>query len=255
MVDMDNQPQMQPIDLGSGLLAERPSDVVRIILRATEKQVVEKAIADPEAREEFTISSDALNFWRVAWRCAAEWATPALDEAIAREIKVGICLDRGYEPDDFDSALHATKGRARLPFGWTALDLAWRMTRGEPLRLLSPELANRRVPTAIASIAWHLQSLQGDAPILLPIDQLRALLEQRKIVISGAVQRLVEAGLLEFADKNYHTGKAREFRFKGVEGEHFEKTKQATHRIESKPSSPPGPLPDEATKKREPPRM
>jgi hypothetical protein len=49
------------------------------------------------------------------------------------------------------------------------------------------------------------------------------MLEQRKIVVSGAVQRLVEAKLLDYADKTYHTGKAREFRFVGIEGEHFEK--------------------------------
>jgi len=52
---------------------------------------------------------------------------------------------------------------------------------------------------------------QGDDPILLPIDQLRTLLEQRKIVVSGAVQRLVEGGVIAYADKSYHTGKAREF--------------------------------------------
>ena len=203
--------------------------------------MAEKAIADPEGRDEFAISSDALNYWRVAWRCAAEWATPGLDEAIAREVKGGICSARGYDPDDFDSALHATKGRARLPFGWTALDLAWQMTSRDPLRLLDPNLANRRVPTAIAGIAYHLQLLQGEESILLPIDQLRALLEQRKIVISGAVQRLVEAGLLEFTDKNYHTGKAREFRFKGVEGEHFEKIKQAMPRKEAERPNPANP--------------
>jgi hypothetical protein len=227
-VDAANSLQMQPIDLGSGKAATRPSDLVYIIVQATEKQVAEMAIADPEGRDEFTISSDALNFWRVAWRCAAEWATPALDENIAREVKEGICSVRGYDPDDFDSALHATKGRARLPFGWSALDLAWQMASRDPLSLLDPNVANRRVPTAIAAIAYHLQSLQGEESILLPIDQLRALLEQRKIVVSGAVQRLVEAGLLEFVDKSYHTGKAREFRFTGVEGKHFEKIINST---------------------------
>ena len=66
-------------------------------------------------------------------------------------------------------------------------------------------------------------------------------MEQRKIVISGAVQRLLEAGLLEFADKNYHTGKAREFRFKGVEGEHFEKIKQAKPQKDTERPNPTNP--------------
>jgi len=241
LVDADNIPHMKRIDLGSGIVATRPSDLVYVILQATEKQVAEKAIADPEGRDEFAISSDALNYWRVAWRCAVEWATTGLDEAIAREVKEGICCARGYAPDDFDSALHATKGRVRLPFGWTALDLAWQMTCRDPLRLLDPKLADRRVPTAIAGIASHLQVLQGKGSILLPIDQLRALLEQRKVVISGAVQRLVEAGLLEFADKSYHTGKARQFRFKGVEGEHFEKIKQEMPRKSTERPTPTNP--------------
>ena len=135
---------------------------------------------------------------------------------------MAICAARNYEEDDFDSAIQATRGRARLPFGWTALDLAWRLAQKHPIRLLDPQLAGKRVPTAIAGIARQLQLLQGEEPILLPIDQLRALLEQRKIVVSGAVQRLVEAKLLDYADMSYHTGKAREFRYTGVEGEHFQ---------------------------------
>jgi hypothetical protein len=128
--------------------------------------------------------------------------------------------------DDLDSAIQATKGRVRLPFGWTALDLAWMLAQREPLQLLDPSLAGRRVPTAIAGIAYHLQLFQDKEPILLPIDQLRLLLKQRKIVVSGAVQRLVEAKILDYADKSYHTGKAREFRFVGMSGEQFEKLEQ-----------------------------
>jgi hypothetical protein len=222
----DEALHMAPIELGSGLVATRPTDLVDVILAATEKQVVEKALADAEARVDFTISSNALNYWRIAWRCASEWGTPGLDPAIAEQVKAGICAARGYDPDDFDSALQATKGRARLPFGWTALDLAWHQARRDPIRLLDPALSGRRVPTTIAGIARQLQLLQGDEPILLPIDQIRTLLEQRKIVVSGAVQRLVEGGLLAYADKSYHTGKAREFRFMGVEGEHYEKVSQ-----------------------------
>ena len=66
-------------------------------------------------------------------------------------------------------------------------------------------------------------------------------MEQRKVVISGAVQRLVEAGLLEFADKSYHTGKARQFRFKGVEGEHFERIKQEMPRKSTERPTPTNP--------------
>jgi len=159
----------------------------------------------------------------MSWRCSVEWGTPVSAESVGVAIKKAIRAARGYDGDDFDSAIQATKGRARLPFGWTALDLAWKLVQKEPIRLLDPHLDGKRVPTAIAGVARQLQLLQGAEPILLPIDQLRAMLEQRKIVVSGAVQRLVEAKLLDYADKTYHTGKAREFRFVGIEGEHFEK--------------------------------
>ncbi len=108
---------------------------------------------DAEAREDFVLSTDALNYWRIAWRCAVEWETRGLDERLAREIQATVCKARGYDLDDLDSALQATKGRARLPFGWSALDLAWRLTQREPIQLLDPSLTGRRVPTAIAGIA------------------------------------------------------------------------------------------------------
>jgi hypothetical protein len=159
----------------------------------------------------------------VALRCGAEWGTNVLISAVSDPVKVALCAARGYDPDDFESALEATRGRVRLPFGWTALDVAWRHSQREPIRLLDAALAGKRVPTSIAGIARQLQFLRKDEPILLPIDQIRALLEQRKIVVSGAVQRLVEARLLDYADRNYHTGKARDFHFTDIEGQHYEK--------------------------------
>lgn len=214
---------MPPLELAAGLVATRPLDLVEVILRSTDEQVATKVIADPAGRDEFSLSSDALNYWRLAWRCAVEWGDAAFRGSVAQEVKEGICKARRYEADDFDSTLQAVRGRARVPFGWTTLDLAWHLCRKEPIRLLGPDLAGKPVPTSIAGIAYHLQGYQEGDPILLPIDQIRALLQQRKIVVSGAVQRLLEAGILEYADKSYHTGKAREFRFIGVEGEHYEK--------------------------------
>ena len=93
---------------------------------------------------------------------------------------------------------------------------------GGAVRLLQPDLAGKKLPTIVANIAYHLSLIQDKDPILLPIDQLREFLQQRKIVVSGVVQRLVEAGVLSFQDRNYRTGKAREFRFTGKSGEHFE---------------------------------
>jgi hypothetical protein len=219
----DIQTRMKPIDLGGGIVAASPGDLASVILAASDKQVAQKAIEDSEGQADFLISTDALNYWRMAWRCSVEWGTPVSAESVGAAMKKTICATRAYDEDDFDSAIEATKGRARLPFGWTALDLAWKLVQKEPIRLLDPHLAGKRVPTVIAGIARQLQLLQGAEPILLPIDHLRGLLEQRKVVVSGAVQRLVDARLLDYADMTYHTGKAREFRFLGIEGEHFEK--------------------------------
>lgn len=222
----DTDPRFKPIEFGGGQVAFEPTDLVDVILEATNKQVVEKSIADADAREDFVMSTDALNYWRMAWRCSVEWGTRELEKGIAHAIKSGICAARGYDLDDLDSAIQATKERVRLPFGWSALDLAWMFAQQEPLRLLDPTLFGRAVPTTIASIAYHLQLLRDKEPILLPIDHLRVLLKQRKIVVSGAVQRLVGAKILDYADKNYHTGKAREFRFVGVQGEHYVRADQ-----------------------------
>lgn len=221
MLGTEDNLEMRPIALGKDVVANTPADLVSVILAASDKQVEAKAIISEEVRADFRLSSDALNYARVAWRCAEEWATGIFDPSLARQVREGICTARGYDADDFDSALHATGRRARLPFGWTAIDFALRRSRLRPIRLLVPELAGKPVPTAIAGIALMLHEIQGGEPILLPIDQIRGLLHQRKIVISGAVQRLVEAGILLFEDRTYWTGKAREFRFTAIEGEHY----------------------------------
>lgn len=220
---------MQPIALG-GIVADSPDALADLILADSEKQVEAKGLIDPDARAEFRLSCDALNYARLAWRCAFEWGSGGIYDEVRQRVRELICARRGYEPDDFDSAHRATKHRVRLPYGWSAIEFAHRQAGTEPIRLLQPGLAGKRVPTLIANIAYRLSLIQDKDPILLPIDQLRAFLQQRKIVVSGAVQRLVEAGVLNFHDPNYRTGKAREFRFTGRSGEHYE--------LEKPPESP-----------------
>jgi hypothetical protein len=214
---------MQPIALGD-VVADSPKALAELILADSNNQVEAKGLADADVRSEFLLSCDALNYARVAWRCAVEWGhgTRGLDDNIGQRIRELICDKRGYEGDDFDSARQAVSRRVRLPYGWSAIDYAHRLAQKEPIRLLQPDLAGKKLPTLIANIAYQLSLIQDKDPILLPIDQLRAFLQQRKIVVSGVVQRLVEAGVLRFQDRNYRTGKAREFRFVGQPGEHFE---------------------------------
>ena len=212
--------KIQPINLGSGHVAKSTSDLVATIVASTDKQVIDKALPSEEARDEFAMGSDALNLWRVLWRCREEIGNESFNDTTIARLKDQLCSERRYDRDEFESALEATRNRARLPFGWSALDLAWHRAKREPIRLLRLELTGR-VPSTIANIAYQLQKIQGEEPILLPIDQLRILLCQRKIVVSGAVLRLVEAKIVVYTDKTYHTNKAREFKFTAVEGEHY----------------------------------
>src|SRR5208283_191159 len=73
----DTVPQIRRPDLGSGLVASKPADLV-----------------------DFILSTDALNYWRIAWRCSVEWETHGLDDQLAREIQSGVCTARGYDMDD-----------------------------------------------------------------------------------------------------------------------------------------------------------
>ena len=79
----DTVSQIRRLDLGSRLVASKPADLVEVILKSTDKQVAEKGITDAEAREDFVLSTDALNYWRIAWRCSVEWETHGLDDQLA----------------------------------------------------------------------------------------------------------------------------------------------------------------------------
>ncbi len=223
---------MQQIQLLPSLIASIPQDLVAAALAASDQQVIEKKIADPDGQAEFAIAADALNLHRVIWRCAEEWGTDGVGPAFVRQLKVELCRRRKYDPDEFESAMLATRGRPRLPFGWTALDLSVFRANKNPIRLLPADLAGSRLATQMANVARHLQLIQDANAILLPIEQLRELFGQRKIVISGTVMRLVEAGILTYVDKNYHTGKAREYRFSGREHEHYEEV-EAESKVEA----------------------
>ena len=112
----------------------------------------------------------------------------------------------------------ATRSRARLPFGWTTFDLAAHRLQKQPVELLDPELNASRYAKGVIGLAIHLQAIQKEEPILLPVEQVRGILKAKKIVISGTITMLVERGLLELTKADYHTGSAREFRFRGVQG-------------------------------------
>lgn len=199
--------------------AATSSDFVAAIIAATDAQTAEKEIKDPDAWADFILSTDALNYHRMEWRLREECGD--VDAALLERIKAKICRKREYDPEEFDAALIATRKRPRLPYGWTAMDVAIRRLSTRPIRLLNADLEAARCAKGILSLAVHLQELQGELPILLPVEQVREILSAKKVVVAGTIMKLVEMGLLEITKAAYNTGSAREFLFKGVEGKDY----------------------------------
>ncbi len=196
-----------------------PGELASVILAASSAQTSEKSLVDPEDQGDFLLATDALNFHRVEWRLREEWGE--VESALLEKVKAWMCRERGYEPEELSAALVATRTRPRLPYGWTAMDLAKRRLETRPIRLLNEELESSRYARGIVGLAVHLQEFQKEEPILLPVEQVREILTAKKVVVSGTITRLVELGLLEMTKANYNTGSAREFKFRGVEGKDY----------------------------------
>ena len=199
--------------------ARKSSHLADVIASATDEQTAKKDLKSVEAVSDFRLSSDALNFHRVEWRLREEWGE--VDATLMERLKARLCRRRGYEPEEFEAAIIATRKRPRLPFGWTAMDLAQRRSQTLPIRLLDGSLEASRYAKGIIGLAIHLQKIQGDEPILLPVEQVREILKAKKVVVAGTITKLVEMGLLEMTKETYNTGSAREFLFKGIKGKDY----------------------------------
>lgn len=193
--------------------------IAKAIISASDDQVASMAQRSDETIDDLTLSTDTLNFHRVEWRLLEEWGVleDADHERMGR-VKSLICKTRGYDTEEFEAALIATRSRARLPFGWSALDLAAHRLKARPIHLLDEELEASRYAKGVMGLAIHLQLIQKDEPILLPVEQVREILKAKKVVIAGTITKLVEMRLLELTKADYHTGSAREFKFRGVKG-------------------------------------
>jgi len=222
---MVEKKRLFPFELTLGVTAGGVSDLVDALTAESDRQVEEKAFQDAGQIDEFRMACDALNCWRMYLRFVEELQQETLDEEtqkVFRDLCRRVAQTRKYSQDDFQSALLATHERTRLPWGFNSLRLAHGRTQRNPLQLLHPDLADAPLPTVLAGIAHELTQMQrGSDPILMPVDSLRALLGQRKLVVGGAIMRLVQAGLLEQTSKRHGTGRAREFRWRGVAGKDF----------------------------------
>lgn len=214
-----------PFDLTVGATATGVTDLVAAIIDESDRQVKEKELKEADAVDEFRMACDALNSWRMNLRFIEELGQERLDEETAKifhDMCRRVAKKRGYTDDDFQSALLATCERTRLPWGYNSLRLAYGRAQRNPIRLLDPALADSPLVTTIAGIALYLHQMQREGDeILLPVDSVRSLLNQRKLVVGGAIMRLMHSGLIEKTSKRYGTGRAREFKFRGIEGQDY----------------------------------
>ncbi len=211
---------MKPVKLNPDRPPVTTSDeIVLVIVKASNAQVAAKTLPDDDAVDDFRLSTDALNYHRVEWRLREELGE--IPPKLIENVRTKLCRKRGYEIEEFDAALIATRGRPRLPFGWTSMDLAQRRLTARPIRLLNAELEASRYAKGIVGLALYLQEIQKEEAILLPVEQVREILTAKKVVIAGTITKLVELGVLEMTNAEYNTGRAREFRFRGVEGKDY----------------------------------
>jgi hypothetical protein len=215
-----------PFELMPEVTVKDIRDLVREIIDESDRQVKEKALEGADLIDEFRMACDALNSWRMYLRFIEEMGRELLDEEtqeIFRQMWRLLAKKRGYTPDDFQSALGATRERTRLPWGYNSLRLAYGRAQRNPVRLLQPDLADAPLPSLLTAIAYQLAQMQERGePILMPVDSLRALLGQRKLVVGGAIGRLVQGKILQQTSKRYSIGRAREFKFIAQEGTDFE---------------------------------
>ena len=224
---------MKPVKLNPDQPPVTTSDeMVVVIVKATNAQIAEKTLPGDEAVADFRLSTDALNFHRVEWRLREELGD--VSPTLIRNVRMKLCRKRGYEAEEFDAALTATRERPRLPYGWTAMNLAQRRLEARPIRLLNADLETSRYAKGIVGLALYLQEYQKEQPILLPVEQVREWLAAKKIVVAGTIKNLVELGLLEMTKAEYNTGSAREFMFRGEKGKDYELVSLG-QKIEKKP--------------------
>lgn len=209
-----------PIELRPGVEVRSTIDLAELILKEALDQVEVKKLVNDDERGEFMLGCIALIYLRLWLRFSEDLDSENPAPEVFSELRRMICQRCRYSAEEFNLAVLAVNERVRLPYGYLPLQLAHLRATKKPIRLLKEGFG--MVATQIAGIALHLQRQQGNAAILLPVEQIRQLLGLRKLVISGALTQLIGAGILQPTDGTWHTGKAREFHFAGKEDEDYE---------------------------------
>jgi len=209
--------------LGADVVLRTPAEFAKFIMQLSDTQVGHQANYRPIDLDEFQLGCDTLNLARLALRLDKDFGADDWVQVVLQATIDSICAVRGYDINEFMLALEATQHRARFPLGIRPLEEAVQLAKVRPLVLKNPRLAGATLLAVIATIALELQQRQKDGTIILPVEHLRRLLRQRKLLVGGALKILVKHKLLAEVDPTYFPGKAREFRFIGREGIDFER--------------------------------
>jgi hypothetical protein len=206
-----------------GDLLKSPEDVARLIVTLSNEQVAWKEQGPPIDVDEFRLACDAFNLARITLRVEQDFGTNQNVAEFVRATVRCLCEAREYDVSEFDLAIEATQDRPRYPYGINPLELACDKARRNLLQLKAPMLSESKLAALIATIALELQTQQGEKPILLPVEHLRRLLHQRKLLIGGAIKALIRHNILSVVDPVYHPRKARGFRFIAKKGLDFDR--------------------------------
>jgi hypothetical protein len=204
------------MEIDGGELIDSIEQAVDAIMKASDAHAENIELSDGGEIEEFIIACDALNVGRMLWRFREEFGVELAKE-LEPELSRLLCQKRGYEREDFELALEATAERPRCPFGIDPLRFAFVRAKSKPIQVIHPEIQDSLSQTILA-MAIHLKHLNQGRPVLLPIEQLRVLLGCRKLIVGGAVRKLLKHEVLVEIGTKAHTGKAREFRVDAREG-------------------------------------
>jgi len=211
---------MHPMKIAADVTASTVEDLAEALLSKSDEQSGSKVIEDVDEQLDFALACDAFNLWRMTWRLREEYDDDEAVDAIIIKLRELICDRRGYDSGEFGLAEEATEQRARFPFGLDPLQYADLLAQKRPIRALRPEVQDP-LCQRILGIAVQLQAMNGSRSVLLPIEQLRTLLKARKLIVGGAVKRLMKLDLLAEIGEKAHTGRAREFRVRAREGVDF----------------------------------
>jgi hypothetical protein len=210
-----------PANLKPGVTVASTIEVANLVVADSNAQVQTKKIEGDETGE-FLLGCDALNFTRIRLRFAEDLDDLDPVPDVFCQVINAICRHRGYSVEEFRLSLLAVASRVRLPYGYMPLELASIRAKKYPVKLLKEGLQESQVSAQVAAVALHLQHQQQGQAILLPLEAIRSLLGMRKLVVSGALNQLVSSGVLVVTDGNFHSGKAKEFKFAGIEGSDYE---------------------------------